>query len=317
MSNYTQYGNVSEPDVPLSAFAVSYSSDKLIADMVCPRIPVSAPAGTFYKSRKRDIIQTSDDRMGVNGSPGFIDSGYDEATFSCKDYGLQSRVMKSVQRAADAAINPFRQRTQALTAQILTNHEIRVASLLTTSTNYATNNYEALAGGDRWDTSTGNPIEKVLDRKKHLWTSPSAKQVAWCGYEAYVKLRSNPFVREFLGDSGAAEKPSIVTKAALAAMFEVDEFVVGAARKDSGAIGGSSSEALIWGKNFGVVVVEPTPSLESIQFAATWTFMDRRVFTWEDPEPGLEGAWRIKVTHSCDIGVVASDAAIMLATVIS
>ena len=316
MANFP-YSSVQEPDVPLSNLAVAYEQKGLIADIVCPRVPVTLHGGQYYKRRKRDMIQVTDDRMGVNGSPGEINGGYDLGRFACEDYGLKEKVMRSVTRAADPSINPFADATKRVTSQVMTNHEVRVAAAYQTSSNYASNNYAALSGSDRWDTTTGDPISKVLTIKKYLWRGPQARTVAWMGYEVFVKLRTNPFIKEALGSSCTPDVPAAVTLKGLASLFMVDEVVIGEAWKDTGVVGSTSNEALIWGKSFGIAAVEASPTLQSLHFASCMSFQDRKVFTWADPEPGLEGADWVKVTQSNDIEFVASDGGIFLATVIT
>lgn len=312
-----QYTDVNVIDVPLSNLAVAYSMRGAIADRVCPRIPVDLVAGKFWKRTKRDLIQVTDDRVGVNGSPGEILQSYSSGSYSCEDYALKIKVMNSIAKNATASVNPYVDATEALLGQIEINHEVRVASLLTTSGNYASNNYSALTGADRWDTSTGNPIKAVLDLKTYLWRSPNTRLVAFCSEAVHNKLRVNPFVMDAIRAGGSVANPALATAQTLAALFEVDEYVVGTAYKDTGTIGGTSSESLVWPKSFGIVAVADRPSTMCAHFASCFTFNSKQVYRWSDPEPGVSGAEWVKASHSSDEVIVASDAGILLGTVIS
>jgi hypothetical protein len=193
--------------------------------------------------------------------------------------------------------------------------EQRIATIMTTAANFP-GQTAALAGADRWDTTTSDPITDINNAIDAVWPgNGGTRMIAYMGVGVWRALQSHPSVVDlFKNVSGSS-----VSKANIMSLFpELDEILVGRARNDTANEGQAATYANIWGKEFGIAAVATTPSRRSLGFGFTLRFKGARTtHQWFDPSLGTRGGYYVKVAVEEDHKVTASDAGWLYTTVIS
>ena len=212
MSNFAQ--SQVHVDRPLTDYAIGYSNKAFIGRKILGSVPVSHRSDQYFVRSKREIIQYMDNELPVNGPAQEIqDASLTTASYACRDYGLQERVINSVARNADPALNLRMDATDRVLARVGLADEIRVATLLLTAGNYATANKATLTGSDRWDdASGGDPVGVVATYRSAIWSNPGSKMIGFCGIDVWNKVKTNAKLLDRIKYNGNSLDPARTLK---------------------------------------------------------------------------------------------------------
>ena len=239
------------------------------------------------KSRSGEITQVGTEFLRINSKIKVERTGTPEITVSmsktpvwkCEDDGLKIMVLKKdgeqFNKAdwqagmADARIKYGKMLKSAL----MIAKEKEVADALT-STSVITNN-STLSGDDQWsDYTSSNPISNFKTARDTIFDAIGREaNVAYMGRAVYETLRFHPAMIDKLNVSSDKAKLIGLTPDQLAMVLNVEKVLVGRVRYESAKEGQSSAMANIWGKDFGLLYVNPSPTPEEWEYSAGYEFI--------------------------------------------
>ena len=306
---------------PLTDFASAYKNSKLIADLVAKPIKVDALAGTFQKRSRRDANSVRmDDLIGSSGVASELLYALTSDTYRLEARALKGYVDIAGSSGVATALDPEQEMTERLMDSIKLLHERRVATVLTTTTSYASAN-RLTAGlsskpgvATKWsDWSAADPVGDI---KVALRSLPSAgddfERVMWISDTVFDALCSHPQILALKGTTAGVASPE-----ELVSYFRgLDKILVSDVTYDSANEGVTAVYSRMWSATAcGIVLVPKSErSTQSSIFAGSFT-MDSgiKVRSWFDEDRGLSGATVVHVGHYTQAAkVIQDDAGVIL-----
>lgn len=297
-------------DAALSDFATAYKNDGFIADALCPVVPVDKRSDKFFTRSRRDVSTLVNDLIGPKGRANEASYDVSSSNYSVDDRALMDYVTSALQINADAPLDPRQLATQNLMQKLMLMRERRVATLLTTSGNYASGNTSA--AGTAWTNETSStPIADINTAIAAIpFSGEDAQLKAFMARPVWNALRKHPDILALKGtDKGQ------VSRGEFAAFFELDEVLVSDVWYDTANPGQTASYGRAWlATVFGVARVPKQLSGADIS-ALSVTFRvtpGMQVRTWDAPEVGVGGSEAIQVEFSDDEKIVQNDMGYLL-----
>jgi len=302
----------------LTAVALTYRNLDLVADLILPRLRVDSPQFKWSKYTLADGFTIPDTRVGRKSGTNQIDWTASEQADAVVDYGLEDAIPNFDILAAQASqavqgvqpIDPEIRSAQLLEDLVQLDRENRVATLMTTLGTYPSANRTTLSGTSQWsDFSNSDPVQAILTALDVPVMRPN---VLWMGQAVWTKFRSHPKVTAAIVSMGgnASVGGSVVSREAVAALFELDEVIIGKSFLNSAKPGQTASLARTWGKHAGLIYRSPNlvAPTNNITFGFTAQWGDKVAGTIADaPNVGLRGGRIIRVGESVKEVVAASD----------
>lgn len=302
----------------LTAVALAYRNPSLIADMVLPRVPTPKDAFKYYKFDKDAAFTVPDTKMGRKSEANVVEFGGTEVTDSTLDYGLKDIVpLQDLRNAEGTPLDPLANATANTTRLIQLDREVRVAGVVFATANYGANNRVTLAGSSQWSDSTSNPVSAILNALD-VMIMRANKLVL--GQAVWTMLRQHPKVVEAVKATGAGSNAvGMVSREQVAALFELEEVIVGQAFVNSAKRGAAASYARCWGKHASLIYQEPVTTTES---ATTFGFTAEsggglRVRDWFDDKIGTDGAQIVQVVDTVKEVLPANDLGYLFANAVA
>lgn len=304
-------------DSTLSNMSVQYANEEFIGQQLMPVVETSKLSDIFFVYDKRSRLAVPDDAVGSRGDANEITDARSTDTFSCKAYALKNYVDALTLANQDAPLNEMMDLVMSLNDMIDLAEEIRIATVLTTSGNYATANTSALGAADRWDSAGGgNPIKNIQDALAAIWMGRGPTDlVGFCSLDVFNVLSRHPDIRDLFKYGGTA--PGLASANMIADFFGMSKLLVGKARKDTANSGATASYSRVWGTDyFGILRVARNPGIRTAAFGYTFRFGEKSTTQWWDPSKGTEGGYYARVAVKEDHKVVANDTGYLFRTVI-
>ncbi|HEU4751465.1 MAG TPA: hypothetical protein VFU47_00055, partial [Armatimonadota bacterium] len=91
------------------------------------------------------------------------------------------------------------------------------------------------------------------------------------GYQVFEALALHPDLLDRCKYTGTGERPAMVTAQMMAALFMVDQVLVGSAVSNTAEEGQTASLSFVWGKHAWIGYVSETPALETPSAAYAFT----------------------------------------------
>jgi len=269
-------------DAVLSGVSLRYSNDEMIADRVLPVIPVKKESDKYYTYTRAWKLPQSERAAGAEANE--IDWNVSTATYQCEEYALKDLIPDRVRDNADNPLNMDVDTTEALTELIQLGREKRVADIVFAAGTYGSQT-SALSGTNLWDDYAGSdPIGDVRTAKSVVHAaSGKLPNTMIIGYQSHLKLLDHPDILERIKYT----QRGIITSDILAAVFEVDNYIIGKALYDSTQEGVAESLGYVWGKKCALIYAEPSPGLKKASFGYQFQSRGFRVKKWR--EEGRDG----------------------------
>ena len=300
-------------DAALTDFAQEYASQNaiMIASKVAPVLPVAHQTDKYWVFGDEAFRLSVADR-GAGGRYGIVDWTLSSDSYSCFGYGLSSVVPKELARNADPSIDPGQIAARVIVDQLMLAYEARVAAKA-----FATGTFtqtSALSSGDRWDTSTSDPVGDVAYAKAvvrgKIGVEPNTMTI---GYAVFAALQSHADIRRIVYGLNAPE--SIPDESQIAKALGLDSINVGRATYRTAA----NTFGDVWGKYAFISYQAPNNDARSITPLRTfaWSVDGGRYATrgpvWDDDVK----SWKYYVDDYTDEEVVSIYAAYLYSTVVS
>lgn len=306
----------------LTAVAVAYVQQDLIADRVLPRIPVDAELFRYNKYALGDAFRNPDTLVGRKSAPNQLDWAATSATDSTQDHGLDAPVPNkdiTLYRSAVAAgltntADPLARAARMIEAAVQNRRESRAAGLVFGAANYATANKLTLSGTGQWsDYTNSNPVDAIVDALDAMVMRPNVGVLGW---DTASKTLRNPKVVSRL--YGGLSTRGSARLEDLAAELGLDEIVVGKALIDTAAPGQATALARCWGKHAAFIYRNRDAAPEgAITFGFTAQFGTKISGTIEDPDIGLEGGVRVRNGERVKELITANDLGFLFTNAVS
>lgn len=296
-------------DTFLGNMSVMYANDAYIGERLVTPVPVTKKTDKFAIYPQRERFEYPSDLLGERAHANEISESRTNDTYSLLDYGYQNFLSQDTLDNQDPAFDERVDLIEAINEGIAFRRELRIASSLTTASNYT--NTTTLSGSNQWDSSTGgNPIKDIQTGIAALWNGPGATNiVGFCSLEVFNVLSRHPA----LLDIQKYTANGLLNRAQIANYLGLSDLLIGAARKQTANEGQTASYSRIWGLDFGIVRVAQRASKRTASFASLFRSADDPVTTeWFDATTGKKGGHYAKVAVSEDLKVVAATAGYLI-----
>ncbi|HEY1956702.1 MAG TPA: hypothetical protein VGH28_13875 [Polyangiaceae bacterium] len=300
-------------DAALSNLSVQYANEEYIGEEIMPATTVAKLSDVFFKYDRRSRFGYPDDAMGSRSSANEINESRTTDNYSCKPYALKNYIDALTVAAEDAPLNEMVDLVAATAEGIAFKREVRLASILSTTSNFASSNTVSLASGVRWDSSAGgNPIADIQAARAAIWQGMGgSKVIGYCDLGTWNVLSRHPMILDLFKYTGSS--PGIATPSMLAGWFDLDDILVAKGRQDTANSGQTAAFSRIWPNCFGIARVAP-PGVRNVSFGRTFRFGQVQTDQWYDPSLGTKGGYYARVSTHEDHHVIANDAGYLIAT---
>lgn len=288
-------------DPALTAIAVNFKNPdaNLIADQVLPRTPVMAPEFKWTSYPVAEAFTVPQTLVGRKGAVEEVEFTGVEVDSSVNDYGLDDVVPQrdidtagALRDAGTTAFDPEARAVEGLTHLIALDREVRTAALVFGAANYDTGRKIVLSGASQWTDGTSDPIGVIntgLDA-----TLIMRPNIAVIGRAAWTTLRSHPKIVSATNVSGANN--GVATREAVAALFELDELIVGEGFVNTAKRGQTAVMSRVWGNSMALLYRNRMAGTDSgITFGLTAQFGTMVSGRIPEPKVGLRGSQRVRV----------------------
>lgn len=306
-----------EVQARLSQIALATSPKNMIADLVCPRVPV--PAELFlYTVLDSDALFTEvDTHIGRKSSANEVEFGSKDLPASTEDWGLEDFIPKKdvdAARAAGANFDPFSVATIGLATLVSLARERRVSTLYQDLNSYDASLRTTLSGTDQWsDQTNSTPITQILEVFDNMVVRPN---IAVFNLRVWRFLRTHPeavamALNRTVGTGGMAAR-GVLTKQAVADLLELDEIHVGETFANTAKKGQASNREPLWGNHASFLKI--SRDVQSVQgfvepfFALTGELGTRATSTRQDDSRGVKGGQAVKVVEQLKELLIAKEA---------
>lgn len=290
----------------LTAISIAYRNKRLIADEVLPRVPVGKQEFKYLKHELADGFTVPDTKVGRRSRPNEVDFSATEVTDSTQDYGLDDPVPQSDIANAPENYDPLGRATEGLTDIILLDREVRTSNLVFDANNYGAGNKVTLSGTDQFsDFTNSDPIKTIMDALDACIMRPNKMVI---GRQVFSALARHPkIVKAVLGNSGDS---GIARREDIAALFELEDVLVGEGWLNTAKKGQAVSLARVWGKHLSLIYQDrnaDTRGGTTFGFTAQW--QGRVAGASPDKNIGMRGGQRVRVGESVKELITANDLA--------
>ena len=239
-------------NLPLSNLAIQYKPEGMIADQLAPIVPVGKQADAYTIYEREEAYAIEDDARGPGAPVNRITRSATSATFFCNNYALGNSIPQEDIENADAGwlITERGARIEHLSDKLALGWEKRVGLQMTSGTNVGS--YTAVASA--WtDHTAGNSdpignINSTIQGIQDLTGMRPNRMVM--GDKAWRQFREHADVIDRIyGNDGTAPGARLVTQNNAAALFELDQVLIGGAYYNVNDEGQTVSLSQIWDDN--------------------------------------------------------------------
>jgi hypothetical protein len=288
----------------LTAIAIAYKNQGMIADDVLPRVPVGLQSFRYRQFQLADGFTIPDTKVGRTSAPNKVEFGYVEQTASTTDYALDDPIPQSDIQNVQPGFSPEGRAVEVLTNLIALDREVRVATKVFTAGNYAAANQQTLSGTSQFsDFANSDPLGVILAALDACAMRPN---IMVLGQAVWTKLRQHPkVVAAVLGNNGTS---GVVGREAVAQLFEVEQLLVGQGFINSSKRGQTPVLARAWGKHVSLIYRDVLAGPQTgTTFGFTAQFGSRVAGNIVDTDVGMRGGVRVRVGESVAEVVCAND----------
>ncbi|RJP20723.1 MAG: phage capsid protein [Deltaproteobacteria bacterium] len=303
------------PIIPeLTAIAIAYRNPKLIADDVLPRVPVGKEQFSYMLQTKAEGFTVPDTKVGRKSPPTKVEFSGVKTDSATQDYGLDDPIPDDDIKNAPPGYDPVGRAVEGLTNLIALGREVRTAALVFAQATYAAANRVALAGIDQWsDFVNSDPIDDIMVGLDACIMRPNIMVI---GRAAFTKLVMHPKMIKAV--RGTAADAGIVSRQAVAELFELDQIHVGEGWLNTAKKGQAAVYARVWGKHCSLIYRDKLADTQrGTTFGYTAEFGTRVSGSIPDPNIGLRGGKNVRVGESVKELVTASDLGYFIETAVA
>lgn len=290
-----------------TAVAVAYKNERLIADDVMPRVPVTAQTFKYMQYPMAEAFTVPKTEVGRKGQPNQVEFTATEETSATVDHALDDPVPHADienAKAQPGVPDPLMRATRGLTNLIVLAREIRVAGLVFNPNSYSAAHRDTLAGNDQFsDYENSNPITYFMDM---LDSMIMRANIAVFGRRTWTVLSQHPVLcKAVFGNNTDA---GIITRQAFANLFELDAVHVGEGWVNTAKKGQAANMVRVWGNHAALLYRNRDADTQSdITFGLTAQWGTRVAGAEYDRNIGMRGGQMVRVGESVKELITAND----------
>lgn len=226
---------------PLTNLMVAhYQSDQaFIADKVFPTVPVSRSTDLYYEIPRGAMNRHQVQERARGAKPTLGGFDYNKKTYSCDIYALKVGLTDEDDTDFDEMIQWDTEATSFLALQVKLNREITWNEKFFKTGVWGTDVTGVNTGVPtanqflQWNDDASDPIADIKRQKVEMLRKTGfMPNVLTLPYEVYNVLTEHPDIIDRIKYGQTPNGPAIISKAALAQLFDVDEILVGYAIKN-------------------------------------------------------------------------------------
>jgi len=302
----------------LTNISIAYiqKASSFVAGQVFPIVPVQKQSDRYFLYKKEDWFR--DEAMKRKQGAESAGGGYEidnTPNYFCETWAYHKDVTAEDRANADKPLNPDRDATQFVSQKLLVRREIDWVSKFFATSLWSTEYTGAAStsGTNRkyWGASDSDPISDVADAQIAIQSETGYKpNVMVVGPRVHKELKQHPDILDRIKYT----QRGIITRDLLAALFEVDKYLVAEGVKNTAAKGDTEDTDFIAGKHALLAYSAPSPGIKqpTAGYTFSWTGLlgagafGNRIVTIDMPWLGL-GTRRIEGEMSYDCKLVAAD----------
>ena len=245
-------------DQPLTNLTLAYaqSQENFIADKVFPTVGVQKQSDKYYLYDRANMNRTGDvEKLAPRTEVNRIGMTISNNSYFADVYGLGMDFDEQTLANEDAALEIRSAGAETLAMRLMIHREEQFATSFFSDNIWGTN-YDgagATAGTNflYWDDAAAKPIQNVTDLRRvmQLKSGGFKPNTMVVGKEVRDALVNNADILARLNGGATVTNTALVTDAKLAEIFEVENFYVMEAVKNSSVEGVAESNAFIGGKH--------------------------------------------------------------------
>lgn len=294
-------------DEVLNNLSVMYANDDYIGSHLMPVVQTGgALSGNYFTYNKRDRFAYPDDDMSDRTEANEINQGRSKGVYALTSRALKEYLDQLTLQNQNAPLNEMVDVQQNVLEGMAFKREMRQAAILCNAANYGAQTV-ALTGADKWnDASGGNPGAVVDTAMATIWRGRGpGMTIGFTSLAGHNALKRNPKLLDTF--KGAGTRPGFATREMIMEYFELDDYVVGKARKDTANEGQTAAYSRIWADVFGIVRVAKNPGLRNAAFGYTLQDAPTQTDLMWDLSKSVKGAYTIRSSHADEEKIIAAD----------
>lgn len=290
----------------LVAVAVAYRNERLIADLVLPRVQVSLEAFKYMKYAMEEAFTVPDTAVGRKGRPNQVEFTGTEATDATVDQALDDVVPNNdILNAEQAGMpDPVLRAAAQVTELLALRREKRTADLVFNNANYATPNKVTLSTTGQWsDYVNSDPIPAMKRAFDAMIMRPTHGVI---GRAVATELSMHPKVCAAVFKNGT--NAGIVPMRAIADLLELEDIYVGEGWLNTAKKGQPAALSRVWGKHAAFIHQNKNADTQfgtTFGFTAQWG--SRIAGSEYDRNAGMRGGQVVRVGESVKELITAND----------
>ena len=280
-------------DQPLTNLTLAYaqSQENFIADKVFPTVGVQKQSDKYYLYDRANMNRTGDvAKLAPRTEVNRIGMTISNSSYFADVYGLGMDFDEQTLANEDAALEIRSAGAETLAMRLMIHREEQFATNFFSDNIWGTN-YDGAGSTSGtnllyWDDAAAKPIQNVTDLRRvmQLKSGGFKPNTMVVGKEVRDALVNNADILARLNGGATVTNTALVTNAKLAEIFEVENFYVMEAVKNSSVEGVAESNAFIGGKH---ALLCYTPSSAGLMSPAAGL-----TFAWNN----LEGVNNLGIT---------------------
>src|SRR3990167_4445749 len=288
-------------DNALTNISIAYRNLNYISDRIFPSVPVQYQSNKYFVFNKSDWYRDEAAIRAPGTRASRVDYRISTANYLCVEYAVAKSVADEVVMNADTPLRPLQEATEYVTDKLMLRKEKDVADLAFGATWSSSATPSTL-----WSNDTSDPIGDVNTAVDSVVSSIGRKpNVGVIGRGLWRHVIKHPDLLDRIKGAAGPGSPAILTQSTIAALFELEEILVGDSVIDSGAEGATASRAYVWGNHLLVAYVSRTPSLMAPSAGYVFQWKNRQVNRFREEQ---EHSDVIETLENWDSVLTATDA---------
>lgn len=247
-------------------FASGYSNEPPVADLAAPVILAQKHTDKYFQFPKEDAFQRATPVVGApSANVAEISPRPSNTQYATVSHAIGGWVSTEIQANQDAPLNVKMATMDRIMNALLIEREIRVATLMTTSSNWDSGAVATVIAANKWNGGTGaDPIADIHARIDASYGKPTAMIMSGRTFRAFQR---NPAVRAYFSYKDGT--PAVPNAQQMESILQLPKIIVG----EMQYIDSSGAKQFIWGNNV-VLVRQPRqmPPTDQRDVASAYTF---------------------------------------------
>jgi hypothetical protein len=287
-------------DTAMSNISIRFQNENYIADQVFPVVNVQKKSDVYFVFDRASWFR---DQIGPR-APGTrarrVDFSITTSSYLALPYALGKSITDEERDNSDAALQPDIEATEYVTDKLLMGLEIRVANIVSTSTNWAS--ASNLTSGTKWTSDSSTPTANIITLKKAVRQRIGRyPNVAVMGAAVMERLIDHP---EMIDRIKYTRPGAVLTMDDLAQWFGFQKLLVGEGVKVTTDEGQADTFADIWGDFFWCGWVPGAGSLRTPAAGYVFEWKGRVTERFREDQEKQDV---VAVEHHTDERITASD----------